>query len=269
MGVGKVHRIGISERIGSQDPSRLKPLFSAVDDATSCARQALEASGISRWEAFGLVAMALGSEDARDEWGRFLGGKPGCYEVWDALNGIAESAPDLADMFFHEHYAGRHIRGRLDCGKAWPRIIPEGMSVEETLGLEGCRVLERIGVGMKVGGSLSMRDCIAIAKLPERLEVGVDLISFGCVRLESVGFGTAIGRDLFLAHNGSFKEFPKGLVIGRDLKICECPTFRRLPMALQVGRDLKIESCPNWDGVIPDDMKVGGHVFHDGVCYRT
>jgi hypothetical protein len=52
---------------------------------------------------------------------------------------------------------------------------------------------------------------------------------------------------------------PEGMTLARSLELGDLP-IGSLPNRLGVGADLRIKGCPNWDGRIPEGVRVDGKV---------
>lgn len=230
----------------------------------SSALQSLEASGMPRWEAIGLIALALGQQSVMDECAGFISGGPEEDEIRKALDGIAAHMPDFANDLFQRWFAGPGISSLFVSDRlAWPRRIPGGLVVDRGIHLSRCHALERIGDGLRTGQNFTLEECPSLTRLPDSLDVGGAMTIRHCASLRSIGKHSVIGGDLTLWDASQFDEFPERLRVGGDLHIAGCPSMVHLPYGLEVGGDLKIEGCPTWDGVIPWEARIGGHAYVD------
>lgn len=59
------------------------------------------------------------------------------------------------------------------------------------------------------------------------------------------------------------ERLPAGMRVFSALDLSGCKTLAVLPVGLEVRDDLYLQGCTSWDGVIPEDAKIGGRIFCD------
>lgn len=163
---------------------------------------ALEATGASRWSAFGMVATSMTGVGrlARREWVDYLTRCPRGAEPLLALLDLGAGDPTLANRLLALWLRDRHVDSDLDLsGVTWVESLPEGLVVEGNLFLVDCPFLAHLPKGLRVGGHLVLGRCPALRSLPANMDVGVDLILKSCHSLRRAGPGSFVYRyvDLF------------------------------------------------------------------------
>ena len=98
--------------------------------------------------------------------------------------------------------------------------LPEGLTVGESLDLEGCTGITSLPEGLTVGGYLDLEGCTGITSLPEGLTVGgyLDLRGTGITSLPE---GLTVGESLYLRGTG-ITSLPEGLTVGESLYLEGC-----------------------------------------------
>ena len=162
-----------------------EPIRAAVEDVpfldTEGALAALEATGMSAWEAIGTLASEVGPDAVKERWERFMApGRMG-VEILEALGHVARKAPEAANAWLNEALdsgrmscwvdSARSIYGISMEGREWLTSLPEGLRVGGSLWLNGCRELAELPKGLKVEGVLMLGGCRKLKGLPEGLIV--------------------------------------------------------------------------------------------------
>lgn len=155
--------------------------------------------------------------------------------------------------------AGLQVSGKLDlAGKSKLRELPAGLtcyelnasrtaleslpddlSVECVLELEGCQRLQSLPANLKVG-TLNVANCTSLERLPERLDVWFLNVS-GCTKLAHFPRRASIARGS-LNVNGcrSLAALPDYLTDLATLDIGNCPQLTQLPARLQISSWIEI-----------------------------
>jgi hypothetical protein len=79
---------------------------------------------------------------------------------------------------------------------------------------------------------------------------------------EAIPDGLVVTHHLDAAGMPALKRIGKGLVVGGDLDLASTG-LRTLPGDLVVGRHLDLRGCKDWDGILPDSVRVGGLIRSD------
>jgi hypothetical protein len=122
----------------------------------------------------------------------------------------------------------------LDASRTNLVLLPDDLSVECSLELEGCRRLTSLPRNLKVG-TLNVANCTSLEALPEGLDVWFLNVS-GCTKLTRFPRRACIERGS-LNVNGcqSLVELPNYLTDLATLDIGNCPQITKLPPRLNVS----------------------------------
>ena len=127
----------------------------------------------------------------------------------------------------------------LDASRTSLVSLPDDLSVECVLELEGCRRLQSLPANLKVG-TLNVANCTNLEALPERLDVWFLNVS-GCTKLTQFPQRADIARGS-LNVNGcrSLDVLPDYLTELATLDIGNCPQLTALPPRLHVSSWIEI-----------------------------
>jgi hypothetical protein len=147
----------------------------------------------------------------------------------------------------------------LDASRTGLDWLPDDLSVECVLALEGCRRLRSLPPRLKVG-TLNVANCTNLEELPEGLDVWFLNVS-GCTRLARFPRRASIARGS-LNVNGcrSLVALPDYLTDLGTLDIGNCPQLTALPPRLHISSWIEVAGS-GLTGLPP-------HLKHVGIRWR-
>jgi hypothetical protein len=226
---------------------------------------ALRATGATLGEAFALAATAFGTEVLLPLVLNHLNARgrstKAAERVVATLDELASVRPDLARTALGAWGAGRNVPCLNLARRSWVTDLPEGLTVDGFLRLDGCENLECLPAGLRVGKGLVLSGCHRLRALPERLIVGDSLVMYDCVQITTLPDDLKVGEDLHLGRCIGITHLPEGLVVPGCLEIA-CLRIAALPARLRVGTALYLNSCANLSA-LPSDLQVGHYVLLD------
>ena len=176
---------------------KLLPCSASERETEDAVMRCLEATGMRHWEALGHVTSLCSPHAARREWLQGLEGGITALGAVEALNDLAQAAPDLAHGLLQEWLRGRCLEGDLVLnGLGWVRFLPDDLQVDGDLNLVGCESLERLGAHTVVGGTLALLNCPGLRQLPVGLFVGGELDVRACRCLSKLHKDLEVRGDL-------------------------------------------------------------------------
>jgi hypothetical protein len=219
---------------------------------------ALQATGMTKWEALGALASALGSSEATPLWATWTQRVSHVEAITKALMEVAREAPEAANTWLNawlsEHRQLRSLKlEKLD----WITSLPDGLRVQGRVHLAHLRNLAALPGDLKVGGQLDINQ-LPIVALPADLQLGGNVALINCAAVDFKW-----GRTVFPANLGlyfSAVDLPDGLTVAGSLVLhrTRCSV---LPERLAVVETLSLVDCRDWDGRIPADARVGGRII--------
>ncbi|MDA7980665.1 MAG: hypothetical protein MPJ50_18055 [Pirellulales bacterium] len=127
----------------------------------------------------------------------------------------------------------------LDASKTGLQVLPDELTVECELRLDGCRKLAALPRNLQVG-TLSLVGCTALTSLPEGLDVWFLDVS-GCTQLTSFPRKATIAHGSLNVHScTSLMSLPNYLTHLGTLDISGCPQIAELPPGLQISSWIEI-----------------------------
>jgi hypothetical protein len=249
----------------------------------------LMGKGLTRWDA--MLALVEAGIDPGEIIGLQGVPKAALFAAPDAQSfarglaqmdgGLAMTDPAGANRALGAYLAGRTIEGDLDFYEfRWVTSLPEGLKVRgdvvlvetglkdlpDDLEVDGClyvgeSALTVLPRGLVVGGQLDLRDT-GVRSLPPDLKVAS--LNLEYTHVKDLPASVAVAHELN-AWASDLETLPDHLHLTGDLILARSKLVS-LPKGLVVGQCLDLMSCLNWDGVLPDDLQVGGEVRTDATC---
>lgn len=267
-----------------------------VSGFVEAASRALEAMGMGRWEAFGSVAVAMGTDSVADSWMAFVAGFQVDFPeehdealnlagrttiaIVDALDGIATISPDVANDLLGRWLSRHPLLGTLDLSeRPWVRslptgtslirgslelahcigleALPQGLAVAHRLNVSGCSNLRELPDGLSVGTGLNASHCLALTHIPDGLDIRGLALFDDCASLESLP--SVLRADCVSARDcHRLARIPNGVTARRHLDLSGCRALVEIPSS--VPGDLTLEYCEALDR-LPERLNVGGSIF--------
>jgi hypothetical protein len=127
------------------------------------------------------------------------------------------------------------VGGKLNLVFSQIEKLPDNLTVNRHLWLDGCGYLQSLPNGLKVYGELDLRGT-NITSLPSDLEVGGDLILI----------------------NTPIEKLPDNLIVNETLDLDTCKNLKSLPNGLKVTNlDLRRTNIT----FLPSDLEVDGYLY--------
>ena len=167
-------------------------------------------------------------------------------------------------------------------------ILPENITVNGLITLEGCTNLESLPLSLKVSGDVILRgctklthlhsntyrgnldlaNCVGITELPEGLKVEGNL-RLDDSSVEMLPQDMQVGGRLSLCNLDQIKCIPAGVKKLGELYLSNCPQFESLPEGLEIGEEgLYITDCPALKS-LPKGLSVEGKIAIENTPIRS
>ena len=171
----------------------------------------------------------------------------------------------LRQIFSNDvHY---QVKGNLSFDNCTLTALPENLSVEGNLSLEGCTGLTALPGNLSAGGYLSLDNCTCLTTLSENLSVEGNLSLEGCTGLTALPGNLAAGGCLSLVGCTGLRALPENFSVGGSLYLTSCTGLTALPENLSV-EDLFLDGCTGLTA-LPESLTVTGRLSLDGCTGLT
>jgi hypothetical protein len=109
---------------------------------------------------------------------------------------------------------GLRVLGPLDC-TANPQLarVRDNVSIDGTLLLNGCRILQSIGNNLYVERDCDLSECCSLTSIGDGFHVGGELNLSGCSPLIRLPENGVVGKDLVLPFDYDIADLPSSLSV--------------------------------------------------------